>query len=313
LIDLGDDFSLEDSQRKLIDFVYSKPQWAYGKRIIPLLNPSEPEELWKFWTQISYPIIALNYFGLKENSRLYDEAKRHGIHSALDFHGTIVSVLVGENLKLDGTRVKDYAADVTALGFSAATSHDDYVYLDDCKPYRQSRMLNIVENAHELVRLHRYSDIIGIVQGGNVDEIDFCIKDHWNCGIRYLALPCSDLVKQRLHQLITHFVKKCREIGAWSWLIGVNSPILMLRFGADAFSGMRWCYGAPRGDLFDKGRIIRVKYDFYCSHSLCRSLKQNGAPLATRIARHNIIELIELDGRFPLSGLDGFWKGVRYR
>jgi hypothetical protein len=307
------DASTGSFQRKLIDFVYLKPYWAYDKRIIPLINPSEPQELWKFWTDISYPIIAVNYLGLKENKRLYESAIRFGIHSAIDFHGTIVSVLVGENHKLDRTRVEDYAEDITAMSFSAATTHDDYVYLDDCKSYRQTRMLRMIENAHELVRLQRRLDIVGIVQGGNSDEIDFCIKDHLKSGIRYMAFPCSDLVKQRAHQYIGHFVNKCRDIGAWSWLIGVNSPRLMLRFGADAFSGLRWCYGAPRGDLFDRGRIAKVRYDFSCAHALCRKLRQNGAPLATRIARHNILELVYLDGRFPLGDSGGLWKGTYHR
>jgi len=151
------------------------------------------EALWRFWDKIPYEIIAVNYLALRKNSRLYETALSSGIKQALDYSGACVSVLLGDNWLLDHTPVRKHFDDITAMGFDAATTHDDYVYSNDPSDHRFHRIHKALDRARELTRLNPRFKVIGIVKGSTKSEIEFCMDRLTNMNISMVAFPCSEL------------------------------------------------------------------------------------------------------------------------
>ena len=248
-----------------------------------------------------FDTIAVNYLSLRSRRRLYKSATEHGIRKALHFDGTCISVLVGKNWLLDNTSVKSYVHDITLMGFDAATTHDDYVYWPDPPSYRWSRIHKSIDRARELVRLSPDLEVIGIVKGSSPTEIGFSIDKLCEMGVRRVAFPCSELSFERRHDDINWFLRKAASLKLWKWLIGIGSPRLMRRFGADCYSSAEWAYSSTLGVEFSLHRVRHTRDYPHCAHSLCDSLSQSGISRTIARARHNALTLNEID--LELRGL----------
>jgi hypothetical protein len=263
--------------------------------VIPLVHPADNEKLWRVWPDVAFDTIAVNYLSLKNRRRLYLAARESGIRKALQFDGACVSVLVGRNWLLDQTSVKSYVQDVTRMGFDAATTHDDFLYWPDPPSFRWSRIHKSIDRARELVSLNPDFDIIGIVKGSTPTEIEFSLEKLQEMDIQRVAFPCSELCFERRHDDINWFLRKAATLGQWRWLIGVGSPWLMSRFGADCYSSVEWCYSSTLGVEFSHYGTRHTNTYPNCGHSLCNSLRQDDMPSTFVRARHNGLILNEID------------------
>jgi hypothetical protein len=256
----------------------------------------EKEALWKFWYDIPFDTIAINYFTLKGKPSLYEEALKRGIKSALDFRGTIISVLVGDNYALDRLPVVDYWQDLEIMGFDVATTHDDYLYYDDPEAYRWSRLHTMLEKADQLIRFDPDFEVVGIVKGSTDVELEFCMNQLHELGIEKVAFPCAELLQERRLTDILKFLRIGKRLGFWNWLIGVNSLKYIKRFGADSASGYGWCYRAASNLTYDLDGTVEVSARLDCNHKYCFSAQRDAAPVPMICARHSILKLVEVDG-----------------
>jgi len=273
--------------------------------VIPLISPTDREELWHFWPDISYPVIAVSYLSLKKRTRLYKAARDHGIKDAIGFDGTVISVLVGENWLLDHTPVQRYHHDVSQMGFDAATTHDDYTYRTNSSHYRYHRLHRLLDRARELAECNPQYDLIGIVKGSSPAEIQFCVDSLRDIGIAKTALPCSELVFEKRHEDIHQYLRYCRDLGLWTWLIGLGSPHLMRRFGADCYSSSKWCYSSTLGYRYSRDSVKQTPVPPNCYHELCRTLVEKRRPMDVILARHNVSTLIEIGRDLREVGSNG--------
>lgn len=287
---------------------HSETLWTNHK-VIPLINVKEKEALWKFWHEIPFDTIAINYFTLKGKPSLYREALKSGIKSALDFKGTVISILVGDNYALEKTTVEGYCQDLQMMGFDIATTHDDYLYHDDPENYRWSRLHTVLENAHKLVRLDPDFELVGIVKGSTDAELEFCMTRLDDLGIDKVAFPCSELLQQRRLTDVSNFLRIGKEFGLWRWLVGINSLTYMRRLCADAYSGYAWCYAAASNLAYDRHGMVKVSTKLHCTHETCLSLQHLGYPLPVLCARHSILQLVGLEHELMRSETYGhrFW------
>jgi hypothetical protein len=279
--------------------------WS-NHRVIPLINVKEKEALWKFWHDIPFDTIAISYFTLKGKPSLYQEALKSGIKSALDFKGTVISILVGDNYALERTTVEGYCQDLEMMGFDVATTHDDYLYYDDPENCRWSRLHTMLEKACKLVRLDPDFEVVGIVKGSTDAEFEFCATTLDDLGIDKVAFPCSELLQQRRLTDVSNFLRIGKEFGLWRWLVGINSLRYMRRLGADAYSGHGWCYGAASNLAYDRDRMVKVTLRLDCTHETCLCAQRLGRPLPIVCARHSISQLVGLDHELKKSEIDGY-------
>lgn len=295
------------SNQTLLNHFVEFPSWTEQFRIIPLVKVTDRKALWYFWEDVRYDIIAVDYLALRKNRRLHTAALSQGIKKALGFNGTCLSVLVGDNWLLDHTPVKQYFDDVTAMGFDAATTHDDYVYWDDPVDHRFHRIHKTLDRARELTRLNPRFDVIGIVKGSTRNEIEFCVDRLADMNIRMIAFPCSELAFERRLKDVREFLRYGDELKLWRLLIGIGSPQNMWRFDADCFSSSKWCYSATWGYEFSMHGVKRSARFQRCRHSLCRSLIERRVPNDVRLARHNILSLVEMNESLVRRGRNGNW------
>jgi hypothetical protein len=260
---------------------------------MPLINPAEPEQLWKVWPEVQPAAIAISYLFLRRNSRLLLKAREEGIKKAIGFNGRVVSVLIGRNYELDQQGVGSYAADVNTMGFDAATTYDDYVYLTDSPFSQWSRIHTMLDRATALRTEAPKTELIGIVQGASAGQLKFCIDHMLRLGITKVALPCSDLVARRRPELITDFSRLATSASLWHWLIGVNSPAQLNRFHADVLSGYGWCYLGRQGLVYRKGRVVSARSNRFCRHDLCLRLALRGLSMPELCSRHNLLYSLE--------------------
>jgi hypothetical protein len=280
--------------------------WAQ-LRVIPLISLTDREELWHFWPEVSYPAIAINYLSLKKRTRLYRIARERGIKEALDFDGTVISVLVGDNWALDHTPVQRYHYDLTQMGFDAATTHDDYAYWSNHRNYRYHRIRRLLSRARQLIESSPEYDVIGIVKGTTPDEIEFCIDNLYDMGISKTAFPCSEVAFEKRLTDIYEYMRLSRDHGRWSWLIGVGSLHLMKSFDADCFSSSKWCYSATYGYKYTRDRVRQGPVPANCHHEVCQMHVDKGSPRDVTLARHNISTLIEIQQDMGVRSPNG-WR-----
>jgi hypothetical protein len=289
-------------QQTLTEFI-EQPSWTRQFRIIPLIHVSDRQALWKFWPDIPFGAVAVNYLALRRRPTLYQAALSVGIKSALEYDGICISVLVGDNWQLDNTPVKQYFEDVTKMEFDAATTHDDYVYESDPKEYRYSRIHKTLDRAYEFIQLKPKFDVIGIVKGASPSEIEFCVDRLCDMGIRSIAFPCSELAFEERYDTIWEFLRYGEKMHLWRWLIGIGSPQLMLRFDANCFSSSKWFYSATFGYEMS-GQKVRQTSDYPdCKHKLCSSLRRHRVQKQVIRARHNVLSLIELNRQLRRKSL----------
>ena len=270
-------------------------------KIIPLIHLTDNEGLWRFWPGISYEVIAINYLRLlKKKAKYYEPAKRRGIKDVLGFDGIIISVLVGPDEELEKLSVERYAEDLHVMGFDAATTFDDYVYKDDPRWRRWKRLGIMLERAEKLVELVSDVELIGLVKGTSAAEIGHCVRALHEMGLRRMAFPCSEIMKQSrmyswLLKDIKLFVELTRDLNVWAWLIGINSIKWMRYFGrqVDAISGPAWAYNAARGLYYARGSWAKGRLP-RCKHELCRRLVRRGFSGGYVRARHNVLSLIHI-------------------
>lgn len=267
-------------------------------KVIPQIAVRDREELWKFWEDIPYEVISVGYLDLIKNKKLYSAAKRYGIKSALDFNGTVISSLVGENYLLDQIQPKDYVNEIEEMGFDAATTYDDYVYPTDPKVYRWSRIQRLLDKARFVVDRCPKFTVIGLAQGSNKVEISFCVRELSDLGLTSLAFPCGELLGIHSHSRIRSFLEAADDRRLWKWLIGVTSPRSMQNFEADAYSGKAWSYKAAHNSTLIHGMWREVAV-VNCDHPVCNLPQMRKLPLKVRCARHSICALIEFDGKSP--------------
>jgi hypothetical protein len=259
-----------------------------------MLSVRDREALWRFWPEIQYDTIAVGFLDLLRMPSLLELARRHGIKQALGFKGTVIGVLIGDNSALDSLKVDSYVADVRAMGFDAATTYDDYLYVEDPENYRWSRIHNLLRKAERIVSGRLDCEIIGLAKGTNRDEISFCLRHLKDLGLNKVVFPCSGHVKLNMHSTVRNFCKLARDQEMWPWLIGINSIHRMRLYDAGAYTGKAWSYGAARGQAYVDGTLSYPR-ELACHHELCRRLKDSGTERHIRYARHNLLSLIEQD------------------
>lgn len=263
-------------------------------KVIPQIAVRDREELWKFWEDIPYEVVSVGYLDLIRNKKLYSDAKKVGIKSALDFDGTVIASLVGENYLLDQIRPRDYVNDIEEMGFDAATTYDDYVYATDPECYRWSRIQKLLDNARAVVNFAPKFTLIGLAQGSNRTEISFCLRQLTDLGLTNIAFPCGELFGSHAYFRVSFFLEAAREQKLWKWLIGVTSPKLMEYFQADAYSGKAWSYKAAHNSTLIHGKWRQVA-SFDCHHTVCNLPHLRDLSLQVRCARHSISTLIEFE------------------
>jgi hypothetical protein len=272
-------------------FAFSRDSFLMNG-FLPLIDPTEPRRLWRFWPEIEVEAIAINYLKLRKNQELLERCRSEGIKRALGYDGKVVAVLVGDNYHLDCLQVHEYADDLDQMGFDAATTHDDYVYPDDRLSAQWSRLHTMLDRATKLKRLDPDSELIGIVQGARVQQLEFCVESLLRIGIRRLALPCSDLAARKTAGPIIDFSRICQERDLWHWLVGINSQAFMTRFQSDAVSGYGWCYRGAKGQIYRDGSLVKVASRGFCRHGVCRELAAKSLSLPELCTRHNLQYLL---------------------
>jgi hypothetical protein len=263
-------------------------------KVIPQIAVRDREELWKFWKDIPYDVISVGYLDLIKNKKLYSAAKRYGIKSALDFSGTLIASLVGENYLLDRIRPDDYVNEIEEMGFDAATTYDDYIYPTDPEVYRWSRIQRLLDKARFIVDRDPSFAVIGLAQGSNPVEISFCVRELTDLNLANLAFPCGELLGIHAHSRVRFFLEALQDRKMWKWLIGVNSLKSMETFNADAYSGKAWSYKAAHNFTLIHGKWRQVAF-VNCNHPVCNLPQLRKLPLQVRCARHSISTLIEYD------------------
>jgi hypothetical protein len=266
-------------------------------RIFPLINPREPERLWHVWPEIECSIIAINYIGLRKTPELLERARSRGIKEALEYSGTVISALIGDNWELERTQVSEYASDLDQMGFDYGTTHDDYVYPDDNTSIQWDRIQTMLARADSLVSYDPDSRLIGVVQGSTSQQIRFAMLELGKMGIERMALPCADSLQRKRYRGVVDFLRIGGEMGAWRWLVGVNSPTEMLRFRADGMSGYGWCYMAAKGQIYRDSKLVRPTAPGFCKHEVCRAIKWKGLTPEEQYSRHNILTWLELNSK----------------
>lgn len=265
--------------------------------IFPMINPREPERLWHIWPDIKCDIIAINYIGLRKTPQMLARARVQGIKEALNYDGKVISTLVGDNWELERTPVKEYASDIDQMGFDFGTTHDDYVYPDDNISIQWDRIQSMLARADSLASYDPDPGLIGIVQGSTSQQIRFEMVELEKLGIERMALPCADSLQKKSYRGIVDFLRIGGELGAWRWLMGINSISEMLRFNADGLSGYGWCYRAAKGQIYRGSKLVRPRSSGFCSHAACKANAWRGLTLEEQYSRHNMLTWLEVNDR----------------
>ncbi|MEM3448171.1 MAG: hypothetical protein QXP38_04730 [Nitrososphaerota archaeon] len=264
-------------------------------KIIPIISFSEPKTIWKFWPQVRFDAIAVNYFSLRRNRLLYKEALLKGIRDAFGFNGKIFALLIGENYELDTASVEAIAGDLELMKFDASSTLDDYTYLDDFRNHRFDRIHVLLDRARQIKALSKITQV-AIVKGVSCSEIRFCVQRLYQAGFRHVIFPCSELVKERRFGEISEFLRIANKLGVWKALAGANSPQVIKKFDADAFF-VNWSYRATLGDAFSLDGVKKLDspYELRCDHESCQSLIKSHSDPHLILARHNIQTFLELN------------------
>ena len=274
---------------------------------IPIVRVDEREEIWRFWSDVEYDNIAVDYFSLRQNQGLYRAAKTRGIKDALGYDGSAICVLTGDDWNLDNTQVSEYVQDINDMGFEFATTPDDYVYWSDRENYRWSRIHNALDRAYEMLEHIANSKLIGIVKGSNAAEVYFSIDRLTSMGLLLLAFPCSELIQEGRYEEINKFLSYGRHRGTWRSLIGINSMRRMSKLDAEAFLGSAWCYGALAGKAYEGGIMRKIDGPLGCSHELCRKMASRNRPKEEVLSRHSLLCLKKMNVPLGRVSLYGNW------
>lgn len=237
------------------------PPWIGGRRIIPLVKFWRGKS-WMFWEYTHHGVIAADYDTLLGLRSVREEALERGIHDALGYNGYIILVTTGGR-----PDPKEYVKHVAELRPDAATTHEPCAELGDIEP-------------------------VGMLRGTAEELIRRGVEELREYGITRVAYYCSRLVERRRLEPIQRFLRICG--GCWRWLVGVNSPRMMRRLPADAYSGTKWLWGTIHL-LAYSGRTFRRVRRLACHHPVCRRLAEGGVDIRTLIAVHNIEALKEIE------------------
>lgn len=180
----------------------------------------------KFWEFIDLPLLCVNYFTLRfKRNLVFKKCLKHTLNSALGYHGKIILVGVGQDIKLDKISNREYLEDIRRLSPDYVTSLDTHTYKIDPDLITRHQTFRAVDNAKYLLSKELESEVIPLVKGANQKEIYWCIeKINEEFDTKSYMFPCQELSQEGDMKEIYAFLKKMSDLKTISILYGFNNP-----------------------------------------------------------------------------------------
>ena len=268
-------------------------------KFIPIIKLTEKES-W-FWPDIKINMIIVKLEDILTNGDIFNEVKVKGLHDYLGYDGHIMLSTIMPDEMIDDIEPEQYTKMIEDLRPDSYMIMDDYTYIDEPRLMSWRHIFRMIERARKLLKFEPPGHPIGLIKGGSVEQIGWCIEALLEMDIKNYAMPCRGIPPLLLRRFLEPVIDKLGDPNYTVILYGKTelrsseSPYSKTRtFEYFSYASMTWYIHAKRAMVYLNGEPYQLPqdYSYYCECPYCQArdpfdlIKDKRA-----LALHNLAQL----------------------